>query len=172
MARTVVRRRIRAVIIGAAHAIAADAAERVHALLEARVVAARGAAGAGIHGAPRIVIGGLRMADGRGGKNGGGDDGGLEQAHATSPGDEPSSHLMNTARLRLISPNQGAPAWALPARRQGADRAAVSSAVGAHAALVRDSPDYGCRRRRCRSAWSRTARGLQNSMTGRRRGRL
>src|ERR1700722_996373 len=116
MARTVVRRRTRDVIIGAAHAIAADAAQRVHALLEARVVAARGAAGAGIDGAPRIVICGLRMAHGRGGKNGGGDDGGLEQAHATSPGDEPSSHSMNTARLRLISPNQGAPAWALTYR--------------------------------------------------------
>src|SRR5262249_37872144 len=69
-------------VIRAADAGSADAADRLHALGEAGVVAAHGAArgAAAVLRAPWVVVGGLRVA-GRRDEQGGGDEAGLQWSH-------------------------------------------------------------------------------------------
>src|SRR5882672_7812119 len=80
--------RRRATVVGAWHAIAADAAHRGHALLIVRVIARGGAAPVRIDGAPRIVVGGLGAAFARIAENCPAQRGEREQCHShgASPG--------------------------------------------------------------------------------------
>src|SRR5690242_479114 len=75
-------------VIGAADARAADAADRLHALPVAAVVATHGAAGspAAVDGAPRVVIGGLRVARAGGRKQGRDDEGRVDRSHGSISG--------------------------------------------------------------------------------------
>src|SRR5262249_10935813 len=80
----------RGVVIRTLDAVSADAAHGPHALAEAAVVAAQGAARAvvvAVLRAPRVVVGGLGVGGGGGEQGGGGDEAGLKgSSHGASPG--------------------------------------------------------------------------------------